>query len=109
MNNNLKQLGEQLSDVLGKVQKECVEYLNNVLDGDKSVEFITDEDYECVYVPYDGGRHPEYATNVFSLVRGVFKKGKQIFVDIEDCCEYEIERLDTLDLYAVCCHLELFL
>lgn len=53
-------------------------------------------------VTYDGGNHPEYASNVFSLVNGAFLSEGNVYVDCEDCEEYHIERIwDTGELSFV--------
>ena len=68
------------------------------LDEDRQSEGIT----EPCFVAYDGGQHPEYSSNVFSEVEGVFIKDGKFYLEIEDDDEYPIERLSLNELKAVC-------
>lgn len=52
-------------------------------------------------VPYNGGNHPEYASNCFSTLNAVYLKDNTIYLDIEDCEEYEIENVDTMNIYEI--------
>jgi hypothetical protein len=92
-----------------KLSNACIEFIKEVAtawDGnvfplsDISNEFDVDDAY-C-YIVYDGGRHPEYASNAFSKVEGIFidKKGN-LTLSIEDCDKYDIERVDEQDLDSV--------
>ena len=49
-----------------------------------------------ISVVYDGGRHPEYDANPYSTLDSVFisKKG-YLCLEIEDCDEYEIDRVES--------------
>lgn len=84
-------LMSELKEMLGKKKKY---YLNE--------ELRTDGLTEPCYVAYDGGNHPEYASNVFSEVNGVFIKNGKWYLDIEDDSEYPIERLSLGELKSVC-------
>jgi len=50
-----------------------------------------------VCVTYDGGRHPEYASNAYSEVYGAFIKDNRIYLDCEDSDEYDIDRIWNVD------------
>ena len=90
---------------------DCMETMHNVYeislgtikavlsetDGN-SVEF---DEYEMLTVPYDGGSHPEYASNCFSRVNSVYLKNGEIYLNIEDCDEYHIERISYDDAFAI--------
>ena len=65
----------------------------------KKGEFYFNED--VLFVCYDGGRHPEYNSNVFSEVNGVYKKGNKLYVSIEDDDMYPIERLNIFELHDI--------
>jgi len=75
------------------------------------VDFYENEEFReecsfaigCVTITYDGGRHPEYATNAFSEVFGVYLDNNKIFIDCEDCDAYSIDRIWSLDeVIAIC-------
>ncbi len=47
-------------------------------------------------INYARGNHPEYASNVFSTVYGVFfDKEKNIYLKTEDCDHYYIDDVTT--------------
>lgn len=94
----------KIQNELVKVREECVEYLTNTLKQDKYKEgiFPTTEDGETVCVTYDGGRHPEYDANPYSIVNRVYAEDAEIYLDTEDCTEYNIDRIDTDELVWLC-------
>lgn len=98
-----QKIGEQVSDLMRPLRKECVKFLKKKLKDNGKIDLIEIED-DCgiVCVTYDGGRHPEYATNAFSTVLSVFKKDNEIYFETADCDEYSIDRIDAMELYGVC-------
>lgn len=80
-----------------KLRDLCVKYLTAILklnDGNINWKGVNLPEY--VSVPYDGGNHPEYASNVFSTVYGVFfDKKKNICLETEDCDCYYIRDVTT--------------
>ena len=99
--------GEQVSDLLRKLRNNCINYLKRKLNEGETIDLTEMED-DCgsVCVAYDGGNHPEYASNVFSTVKSVFKKDGKIYLCTEDCDKLELDRVDTMDLYGVCDFIE---
>jgi hypothetical protein len=92
---------EMLDGLMVRLRNECKKYLETKLnDHHGNIKFSDMDDSVCV--TYDGGNHPEYASNAFSEVHGVFRRGNKIYLNTEDCDEYEIDRVDTLDLFGVC-------
>lgn len=76
----------------------CTDYIKEVLD------FLPDNKIEidCNYpvsVPYDGGNHPEYASNCFSDVLSVYCENDCIYLEIEDCKKYGIKNINANNLY----------
>ena len=63
------------------------------------------EDDTSFCVSYDGGHHPEYASNVFSEVSAIWEKNGHIYLEVEEENQYEINRID---IYSKCfgteCH-----
>ena len=93
----------KIDSLMPELREQCIEFLTEVLNengGDLTVE--DPDDYETVRVSYDGGAHPEYASNCFSFVNRVFFKNNVIYLDIEDCEEYNIDRINTDELANVC-------
>lgn len=102
MANQLKfqEIGDKVYDLLKPLREECEKFLKEKLDGDKHIDLTKCDD--VVGVVYDGGNHPEY-NSCCADVDAVYMKDGKVYLDVRDCCdEYEIDRVDTLDLYGVC-------
>ena len=93
-------LKESIAETERKIKEGCLEYLKKVLKENGGRISINEPD-EFLTVPYDGGRHPEYASNEFSNVDEVYLHGDKIFLSIEETDEYEIDRINDDDLYSV--------
>ena len=86
-----------------KIRTKCEEYIKQMILSapDNVIEMLGDEG-ECVSVTYDGGNHPEYASNAYSIVNAVFLDDeKNICLSTEDCDDYSLENIDTDEVYAV--------
>ena len=100
--------------MMREVKNECLAYIKGELEKaeDNYISFL-DEDGEpivggdMVYVTYDGGRHPEYASNAFDFVRGVYLKWHEdrkemlIMLDTDDDDEYYIGNIEIGEIYGV--------
>lgn len=91
------ELLEKIAPMKKEIMERCLAYIEEQLKKakDNSISF-RDEDNEpikgmSVVVTYDGGNHPEYAANPYSEVYGVYMKNGKIYIDCEDCDEYNIE------------------
>lgn len=110
---------EKVNELLGqivpikrKINKRCLAYLKKELKKakDNRLDFY-DEDGEpygnqYVSVTYDGGRHPEYASNAFSIVNGIYltknsKDKEVIMLDTEDDDEYGIKNISWDELVGI--------
>ena len=99
MKKNIKTTSEKYRELAIQLRKECEDYLKEVV-----TEFGVVPLRECnceldcdganAYVVYDGGNHPEYASNGCSDVIDVhlYKDGS-VCVNIEDCEDYDIDRV----------------
>ena len=107
------ELWGQITPMLKNVEDECLAYLKGELEKaeDNYISFL-DEDGEpiggdMVCVTYDGGRHPEYASNAFDMVKGVYLKRHEgrnetlIMLDTEDDDEYYIGSIEVGEIYGV--------
>lgn len=100
---------DQYYDICREVKKECVSYLAEVAkywgkDGFPllkiSREFDVIESDVCVV--YDGGNHPEYASNACSEVYTVFANDNgMVSLHTEDCADYEQDRIETVDFTSL--------
>ena len=95
--------------LMSVVIKDCMEYLKMALKkngGKISIHtydedgFRTDDNSFCV--PYDGGNHPEYASNVFSDVESIYTENGDIYLETEDCKAYDLENIDIYTTYDLC-------
>ncbi len=107
------ELWGQITPMLKNVEDECLAYIKGELEKaeDNYISFL-DEDGEpiggdMVCVTYDGGRHPEYASNAFDMVKGVYLKRHEgrnetlIMLDTEDDDEYYIGNIEVGEIYGV--------
>ena len=54
-----------------------------------------------LFISYDGGNNPDYASCLYSRVFSMFMIDGEIFFDIQDCDEYSIDRLLVSELVSV--------
>lgn len=87
-------------EIKRKIKEVSMETIKAVLSKADGNSVEIDED-NMMSVPYDGGNHPEYASNCYSRLNSVYLKDGKIFLDIEDCDEYEIDRIDGDDVFAI--------
>lgn len=100
---NFEKTAQKLSSILPQLREECVEFLTNKLrENNNKLSWDSGEIGEFVSVCYDGGKHPEYASNVFSSVEGVFIEDNKIYLNIEDDGKYSIDNVNTMELLDVC-------
>lgn len=104
----VNELLDQMQPMRAEVKKRCLAYLKRVLKKakDKRLDFYDENGNgyggEFVCVSYDGGRHPEYGSNVFSNVNGIFLNDKgEVTLDTEDDSEYKIENITWDELVNV--------
>ena len=101
---------EKISDEFFKLSielsQECTKYLTKILKKrkDHKIKFTGLKD--CSYTPtvvYDGGNHPEYASNAFSTVWSVYLDiNDDICFETEDTPDYPIDYITTEELYDIC-------
>lgn len=86
------------------VRNTILRCVNKISPVDRKVVFsdYSDDVDTFVCVTYDGGNHPEYASNICSMVFGVsITEKNKIELAIEDCDEYEEYRVLTDELIDV--------
>lgn len=89
--------------VQGELRKECIEFLKRVLQANNNhLEWDDSELDSSVCVTYDGGNHPEYASNAFSTVTAVNLGENGITLEIEDCPEYWLDDVSTDEVWELC-------
>lgn len=95
--------GEEFSEIAAKLKEECVEYLTEVTKANGRIKFDLEQEGEYVCVAYDGWRHPEYATNLFSTVYSISYDvdNDRLSIELEDCDDYTVNRMDASETYTV--------
>lgn len=91
---------DQYIDLGQKLRRESLDYLKKLCEENGTINLdVLDV---CVGVTYDGGNHPEYASNACSDVINVHlnKKGN-VMLSIEDCEEYDTDRISDGELAGV--------
>ena len=86
-----------------ELYKKSEKYIKSQLKVLPNNEIVIDYD-NCTYIPsvvYDGGNHPEYDYNAFSNVERVYLKDGEVYLDIEDASEYNIDRINAESLFDV--------
>lgn len=90
-----------------QIKEGCMDYIKAELEKHGNSIDLTETDGVCVM--YDGGNHPEYASNAFSSVYSVFMEDGNIYLQTEDCDKYDIDNitLDNLFDVAYCIYSEI--
>jgi hypothetical protein len=93
-------LAEEYFKVGEAMRKSAINWLRVKLRRFKEMDFgMLDKQFTC---SYDGGANPECANNCFSVVEGVYLKGDDVFINLEDCDNYEIDKLSNDEVYNLC-------
>lgn len=87
---------------LDMLKKICDRTETKEISLDKFKNYLRDEGYCDPTIVYDGGHHPEYATNVFSTVDGFYVQNEIVIFDIEDDPRYDESRVNTEDIINLC-------
>ena len=94
---------EQMREICLDMLKEiCNRREDKTIDLSGLKDYIYDSGDACPTIKYDGGRHPEYATNMYSDIYEFKYDGTFILFDIEDSEDYKDYRVDTEDLIELC-------
>ena len=99
------ELWEQMYPMKKEVKERSMQYILDELHKNKNIIPFTDEDGEfwggnAICVTYDGGRHPEYAANPYSDVKGIVKRGGDVIVETQDG-EMNLESLSWDEIFSL--------
>ena len=94
----------------GKMREQCLNMLKEVcnrtdskeINLSKLNEYCSDCGIGVPIIAYDGGNHPEYASNLYSTVYGFRLENNEIIFGIEDDPSYSEVRVSTMDLIGIC-------
>ena len=103
---DFKSVYENYSEIKRLIRTKGLEIIKAALvqnEGKISFREIYDENEcgEILSVIYDGGNHPEYNANPFSIVNGLYLKNDNIVIDCEDCDEYYIDSVGVEDISSI--------
>ena len=89
------ELADSILPLQREIREKSLKYLQMTLEEHGgSINFDDYDTDEFVSVSYDGGNHPEYASNCFSTVNAVYLKDGEIYLDTEDCSMYSIDDIN---------------
>ena len=98
----IKEKVASIIPTIKEVRKESIEYLREVVKENNGYFDLTEyDDFGSVCVTYDGGNHPEYASNAFSTVQAVKLDEGKLVLETEDTDWYDTEDVETFELYGV--------
>lgn len=100
----------ELNNAKRAVRNQCIDMLKEICNRTESKEisldkmnnFLLDGGLANPVFCYDGGNHPEYASNMYSAVEGFELKGDKLVFTIEDSDSYDITRVLTDCLIELC-------
>ena len=110
--NEIKERNEKVCREMSELKTLMVDELKEIVKEKGEIDLVDDDDcnYSPVYVGYDGGRHPEYQSNLFSEVYSVKMVEKDVLVAETEDDDIVIDTMpyaDVLAIYdAVVCILE---
>lgn len=93
-----------------EMRKHCLDMLKEICNRTDSKEISLEKfkKYCCdcgmgwPVLAYDGGNHPEYASNLYSTIDGFSLVNDKIVFDIEDDPSYDEDRVTTTELIEFC-------
>lgn len=109
-----KETEKRFVEIQKELRADCEQYIldcikqkygtNELNNSTQYYLHIIEDEYEGrPMIAYDGGRHPEYASEMYNEVYGVGLDEKgQIYIDTEECENYAISRTNTDDLVMIC-------
>lgn len=107
----IEEMYRQYSDLSNIIRKNITSYLKELLlaTPEHKIPVFYSEECDCLpTITYDGGNHPEYASNAYSEVTGISLRedgsndNGKILVDCEDEPGVELNRIYSLDeLYEI--------
>lgn len=108
--NKFNQAFDEFINKKKNIREICLDILKDICNRrvDKKISLenlkeYLDENNECYpVISYDGGNHPEYATNMYSTVDGFRLENDTVIFDIEDSSDYSDDRVMTDDLIDLC-------
>ena len=107
METKFREIGDQVEVLMSELRKESIKYITDAVKKNGSISIYDEDENDPVYVSYDGGSHPEYASNLYSMVYDAhINTAGKLALCIEDSDDYEIDRCSTMEIYEVACMID---
>lgn len=91
METKFREIGDQVEVLMSELRKESIKYITDAVKKNGSISIYDEDENDPVYVSYDGGSHPEYASNLYSMVYDAhINTAGKLVLCIEDSDDYEI-------------------
>ena len=101
------ELYNKMLPIKQEIKERSLSYIKERLENSKGnhIDFC-DEDGEplggtTVYVTYDGGNHPEYYADPYSVVHSIYMKNNKIYIDCDGDSQYELENVEWGDIFDI--------
>lgn len=97
---------KEFLDVKHDLRENCLTYIKDFLKENNTDKYLIEDNVDIdefneqngyPSIEYDGGKHPEYATNVYSHFYGVGIRLGRVYFIIEDSDEYYAERVWSVE------------
>ena len=106
----IKEKVDSITPTINEIRKESIEYLREVAKEKNGYFDLTQyDDFGSICVTYEGGNHPEYASNAFSAVRSVWLDGDKLVLETDDTDWYDTGNIETFELYGVASFINMIL
>lgn len=93
---------EEFYEAQRKFRSELCRFIKDFLNKRGGRYYFSEDPWGySVYISYDGGNHPEYASNCFSEVYGIFLHDERICFETEDTECYPEDYVPTIELDGV--------
>lgn len=106
----IKEKVDSITPTINEIRKESIEYLREVAEENQGFFDLTEfNDFGSVCVTYDGGNHPESASNSFSTVQVLKLDGDKLVLETDDTDWYDTGNIETFELYGVASFINMIL
>lgn len=84
------------------VLTDCKKFIKDAVfampDGDLPIPYELPEN---LYVSYDGGNHPEYASNCYSEVSNIYVNNGDIYLEIDETSKYSLDNVPVDEIVNI--------
>ena len=93
---------ENYNNAKKAVYADCTKFIKDTVSAMPEGELpIPCELMDRLYVSYDGGNHPEYASNCYSEVSSIYIKDGDIYLDIDETAYYPLDNVPVEEVVNI--------